>query len=335
MRRILITILTVAISRLPVTAHDSDLPLWHGQFTIADFLVFHFEMVGTDPKTPGFHKTTIPTFLMPVKLRFAGGITTDPSIPTPNESTGVPESPLNLVLASPLFQPADFFAGGHFLGKTQYIDAYQRANFFNHLDAGHDFHVLLQNPPSVLPVTIDVPLSAGFAIPFGAGTQGFVDLDFLKSKLRPWMTVAGTAALPIFLLADTKMTEPGGRHVGASHGFSGKQTYIIANFTPQHDILGLTHEVGEWLADPYKESATPPWLNPENDKCSRDMEIADPINGLNHAFTMETTLGRPVTFHLQDLAFLSWFAHRIPSTSAGGLFSFWGNLTGPPPICTQ
>ena len=56
MRRILIPILTVAISRLPVTAHDSDLPLWHGQFTIGDFLIFHFEMVGTHPKTPGFHK---------------------------------------------------------------------------------------------------------------------------------------------------------------------------------------------------------------------------------------------------------------------------------------
>jgi hypothetical protein len=166
-------------------------------------------------------------------LRFAGGITTDPSIPMQNvqyRRSGIAAQPGAGIAA---VSTRRLLCRRPLPGKTQYIDAYQRANFFNHLDAGHDFHVLLQNPPSVLPVTVDVPLSAGFAIPFGAGTQGFVDLDFLKSKLRPWMTVAGTAALPIFLLADTKMTEPGGRHVGATHGFSGKQTYIIANFTPQ------------------------------------------------------------------------------------------------------
>ena len=324
------TCILAAVSILPLQSHDSDLPLWHGQFRFAGFLTYDFDMVGTDPSLPGNHTTTIRTVLFPVQLRFIGGITTNASKPMRN-STGIMESPLNLVVASPLFQSMNYFVGGLPVGNTQYIDAYNRANFFNHLNAGHDFRVVLQNPPVVVPVTIDVPFSAGFATLDENGTHGFVDEDFLKAQLHSWMTLAGTAALPIFLLADTKMTKHNGSTMAAVHGFTGKQTYIIADFSPRIDVSPLSHEIGEWLADPYLENATPGWPAPDGG-CSKRMEIADPINALNQSVFIETKLGW-ATFHLQDFAFLSWFAHRIPSTSAAGFYTFWGNDSGPAALC--
>jgi hypothetical protein len=288
-------------------------------------------MVGTDPGLRGNHTTTIRTILFPVQLRFIGGIATNASNPMRN-STGITESPLNLATASPLFQPRNFSVGGRPVGNTQYIDAYNRANFFNHLDANHDFHVLLQNPPAVIPVTIDVPLWAGLATVDEKGTHGLVDEEFLKTELRPWMTIAGTDALPIFLLADTKMTKHSGT-LGGVHGFTGKQTYVIANFSQEFDVSALSHEIGEWLADPYLENATPGWPQPDGG-CEKLMEIADPTNLVNQAISIETKWGRAV-YHPQDLTFLSWFAHRIPSTSATGYYTFWGNASGPPALCTH
>jgi len=43
-----------------------------------------------------------------------------------------------------------------------------------------------------------------------------------------------------------------------------------------------------------------------------------------------------VTYHPQDEAFFSWFAHQSPSIGAGGRYSYVSpsKLTSPPPSCT-
>jgi hypothetical protein len=38
-------------------------------------------------------------------------------------------------------------------------------------------------------------------------------------------------------------------------------------------------------------------------------------------------------YHLQDEAFLSWFARQSPSTAIGGQYSYLGTLTAPAASC--
>ena len=40
-----------------------------------------------------------------------------------------------------------------------------------------------------------------------------------------------------------------------------------------------------------------------------------------------------LTYHLQDAAFLSWFARQSPSIGYGGRYTFLGTFTTPSPPC--
>ena len=50
--------------------------------------------------------------------------------------------PVNVMLQSPIFKNDDFNLGGTDVGTTQYIDAFQRANFWSLIDR-NNYHTLL------------------------------------------------------------------------------------------------------------------------------------------------------------------------------------------------
>ena len=69
-----------------------------------------------------------------------GNKTFDPNTPYFGNHTTT-----QMVLLSPLFQTyVDFVQGGMDLGKTQYIDAYQRGNFWRNVQTNTNYHVVLK-----------------------------------------------------------------------------------------------------------------------------------------------------------------------------------------------
>jgi hypothetical protein len=76
--------------------------------------------------------------------------------------------PLTLFEESPIFQSVSFTFGGTNVGDTQYLDAFQRANFWS-FTKGHDYHVKLDPVTITSPVFIDVRDADGLA----PGTTSF------------------------------------------------------------------------------------------------------------------------------------------------------------------
>ena len=92
------------------------------------------------------------------------------------------------------------------------------------------------------------------------------------------------------------------------------------------DINALSHEVSEWMNDPFGSNVVPTWesvLAPQYG-CSNALETGDPLVGV--AFDVNG-------YHPQDEAFLSWFAHQTPSIGYRGRYSFLGSFTSPSTLC--
>jgi hypothetical protein len=91
----------------------------------------------------------------------------------------------------------------------------------------------------------------------------------------------------------------------------------------------LSHEVSEWLHDPFISNTVPPWESPLPLSsgfygCSSLLETGDAVS--DAAFEVNG-------YQLQDEAFLSWFAHQAPSIGIGGQYSYLGTFTQPSPLC--
>jgi len=178
-----------------------------------------FTMVGTDPATTN-SATTVTAFLIPVRIVISPTPTGifDPAHVLPNGRSVIQ----NTVL-SPIFNSGiDFVQGGVDLGNTQYIDAFQRGNFWKYVQTHTGYHVLL-GTPTVLPVqTITVSSSLGSVSsnPFGSGIVGTYDIFAFDSKLqsiirkfpqitpgyhlnkRHWNTVVIDGSLPGSMIVD-------------------------------------------------------------------------------------------------------------------------------------
>jgi hypothetical protein len=137
-------------------------------------------------------------------------------------------------LDSPLFNAGiDFKQGGTDLGNTQYIDAYQRGNFWSSVSANSSYHVLLGTPSVAAEQTITVSNSQGKVInnPFGSGKVGEMNINSFDSNLQSFMkhlTQINPGVLPIFLTYDIYLTS-GGCCIGGYHSANGApptgQTY--------------------------------------------------------------------------------------------------------------
>jgi hypothetical protein len=79
------------------------------------------------------------------------------------------------IVASPIFnQGVNFTQGGTNLGTTQYIDAFQRGNFWSTVASHRSYHVFLAAPVILPEQTINVPPALGKVVnnPFGRGIVG-------------------------------------------------------------------------------------------------------------------------------------------------------------------
>jgi hypothetical protein len=87
----------------------------------------------------------------------------------------------------------------------------------------------------------------------------------------------------------------------------------------------LSHEIGEWLDDPFYTNKVPYWINPISNACNGNLlEVGDPVT--NYQFSVNGTL-------LQDLVYYSWFSRDRPSIGLDGQYDFMGKLTAPATTC--
>jgi hypothetical protein len=299
-----------------------------------------------------------------------GIITTKPGVTTFNPTvpdTACLSAPNNVPTAlfhqSPLLNPATFDFGGTVVGTTEYSDAFQRSNFWKVLGSHVDeYHVLL-NPKFLDPIVIEVPKVYGLALattalgppPFCAPV-GIVDINwfdaYLTGTVIPALAARGVnpTNFPIFfvhnLAWDSPVTNINDCCILGYHGATGfpipTQTYSPADFdstgifgpavinVATEDTDNLSHEVAEWMDDPFGINPTPPWGHVgEQSACQNNLEVADP---LSETEAPPIVMSNGFTYHLQELAFFSWFFGE-PSVGVSGWFSNNGTFltdAGPP-----
>lgn len=309
------------------------------------------------------------THTLGVKISFHNGnFRADGKITTaPGDATFDPTAADNSCLASPnnvptevfqqspIFLPASFNFGGTNVGTTQYIDAFQRGGFWDVINRS-TYHTTL-SPVQVLdPIVIDVPADQGLAVipsVFGTcGNFGIVNINLIDQIVTSSFGQLASSGVnpgtfPIFMLYNAAMSigDPtnifnccaGGYHNAVATSSTTIQTYSPLDFdttgvfgTSALDTAIASHEVGEWTNDPYVNNPTPAWGHTgQVSGCQNNLEVGDPLTG---NLAPLVTMPNGFTYHLQELAFFSWF-YGAPSIGVNGWFSDSGIFqqdAGPP-----
>jgi hypothetical protein len=233
-------------------------------------------------------------------------------------------------LASPVFKAGiDFVQGGTDLGNTQYIDAFQRGNFWGTVSSHTGYHLLLGTPTVMPELTLNVGTHGRLATEFGVKV-GLADINWFDLQLQNYMAAHTSIvpnSLPIFITYDVYLTN-GGCCIGGYHSSFGSLTtpQAYSHFTYidkvgpfAQDVSALSHEVGEWADDPLV-------VNNGNPVQCGALEVGDPEEGFAKYGGFPYTLGG-FTYNLQDLVWLPYFGAPT-STSANGWLTFQGNPFG-------
>jgi hypothetical protein len=281
-------------------------------------------MIGTNPTNTN-SSTTVPVYIIPIKMVYGsrnGNMTFDPN--THKAANGL--TVVQNLIASPLFASAvDFVQGGTNLGTTQYEDAFQRGNFWSTVQTNSSYHVLLGSPTVLTEQTINVSQAQGKVItnPFASGKVGTMTISSFDSKLQTFIrsfSQINPGVLPLFVTYDIYLTS-GGCCIGGYHSANGSQpggqTYSYATYADpgafSQDVSAFSHELGEWLDDPFVDNAV-------NCTDNSILEVGDPLEGGANYGAYPYTLGS-FTYNLQSLVFLGYFG-APPSTSVHSWLAF-------------
>jgi hypothetical protein len=269
---------------------------------------YNFTMVGTNPASTN-GTTTVTAYIVPVIMNYTKAIygsshhKFDPTRDTQNGVT-IDQNILN----SPLFQNVDWNWGGTDVGTTQYVDAFQRASFWQNVTTNTSYHVVLS--PTVLTSLVIKPTKAqGGAVinnPFGGtGKVGEMNINSFDGYLQSYMSSHSQITpdtVVIFVTNNIYLTS-GGCCIGGYHSANTNgQTYMAATyaysstFVFSNDISAFSHEIGEWYDDPKITSNSPCGL----------LETGDPLEGKTNYGDFNVTFGG-VTWHPQTLAMMEYF----------------------------
>jgi hypothetical protein len=302
---------------------SGNLPTWNGSFTYGGSN-YTYNMVGTAPSSNT--STTVTTYIIPLKIvitnRGGSKTTFDPQHVLSNGRTVVQNTTV-----SPIFQNLTYVQGGVNVGTTQYIDAYQRANFWGTVQNAQSYHVLLGGPTVLAEQTLSPSRTYGkTGSPFGF-TAGLVDINWFDAQIVNLISALGIQpnTFPIFLTYDVYLTQNGQCCIGGYHSSEGNignlQSYAHATYVDHpgdfaQDVSALSHEVGEWVDDPLTVN-----YNGNNTPCGI-LEVGDPLeNNPNYGAYHYTLNG--FQYNLQDLVTLPYFG-APPNTTVNDWFTFQG-----------
>jgi hypothetical protein len=286
---------------------------------------YPYSSVGTDPRT-STATTTVPVIFIPVKILDANGAYSRPSGATVSNTTG-----------SALFRDSSVTGG------TQYGDATLRASFSSYVKAqGSRWHVLLGSPSTTALQTVKVPSNEGTTYSLSGGTVVMaVNANWYGKTLASLAAKYSAKALVIFLTYDavgcSNYTKPQTCNESGFHSdtitSTGTHTYAWASWQDTAvmgasgaDLAAMSHEVAEWLNDPFDNNIVPRWSVPSEPQygCSNLFEVGDPLVG--HVFTING-------LHYQDVADFSWFTRQSPSIGSNGWYSYRGTFKTYSPSC--
>jgi len=305
---------------------------------------FAYSIVGSNPAVASATPvTTVKTLVIPLVIKFSNGSSWDPSVADTCDP-GV--SALSRTQKSPIFVGHAWNWGGTSIGTGQLISTFQRAQFWKYAKPtgiNPTYGVELAKT-SLAKVIINVPVAdaaQASGVPCGNGLLGAVNINWLDSYLQntviPSLATKGLNAstFPLFVVhnvveyvGSTSNCCVLGYHSSFAPQAGVVQTYGLATydnsseFTGVSDISTLTHEVGEWMNDPFALNPTKPWGHiGQVSGCQGNLEVGDPLSGS----TFTDTVGG-FTYHPQELAFFSWFYHQSPSIGVNGWYSNKGTF---------
>jgi hypothetical protein len=325
-----------------------------------DGKTYNGQIVGANPTTRPAHPTVVPTVIVPVRLVFKYSSTVsyifDPTVTDPG-CIGSGRTALGLTEQSPLFNDVTYKLGSTTVGNTQYIDAFQRANFWKDVSAtGANYHTLLGITPMPLQ-TVTIP-SANTGTTSGtvygtsglcgsntgninkANSLGVMSISFWDPMARKIITNLGITpnTFVFFLFYNAVMSSGASDNTNnccifGYHDITGSQTYGTGEFEGRDQTLfagtadtsALSHELGEWVNDPTGVNPTPAWGHlGQVPGCQNNYEVGDPLSG-----TLMPAVPMPngFTYHLQELAFFDWYYRVSPSLGVNGWYSLNGAFT--------
>jgi len=242
--------------------------------------------------------------------------------------------------------------GGTGLGTGQYpTSLIQRANFYKQTSAkgavNPNYGIRL-NAATETPIDVEVPVGVGATEDTGCAQIGVVDFssfmsDFTSLIFSSLAKDIPPSVLPIFLLSNVVFfhnTVGSCCTVGVSGlvrnpAFHSKlQPFLIGDFDTSglfddaQDVAALTGLVGSWLDDPFLDDRTPAWTE-SGGGCANILYASGPLDGS----TFPVSMPDGYTYHLDDLAFRSWFYGDHTSSGINGWYSFDGNLVSPASSC--
>ena len=320
----------------------NSVPNFTNSFTFGG-TVFPYTMVGRDPRKGD--STHVNTALVTIRFFF---------------DEFADQNGRNLVIdAASVLQPIvsgpNFENAAYGTGTTQFSDAIQRAEFFNVMKS--DWHTLIQKPRMLPPVQIEVPF--GMSLVFQAGPGGpvfaLIDQGFFISQLNTILQFVPFQVdeLAIVMTRNALFYQSGstanccvvGFHTAFETAVHGNrhdvQTFVAATWldagifgdTGRADVNALSHEITEWMNDPFVNNNVPPWQVSFSSppQCQANLETGDPLELFpTNAFPV-TIDG--FTYHPQSEALLEWFARQAPSAAFQGAYSYpdMTLLTAPSP----
>jgi hypothetical protein len=313
---------------------------WMGTFNFGG-TVFPFTMVGGSPLQLRAQPSYIPVVIVPLRIDF-GRV---PDVTGPDGAAcGDTQSVLSRVQNSPLFtSDLSWTQGNTVVGTaTQYTDAFQRANFWKYIVShAPNFHVLL-NPVTTTSLWV-VPAATVQAAEDVAACPDHPVVTVDKSVLDT-IVVPGIIqhfgirpnTLLLVLTYNVKILQSDGFLVGYHNALANGQTYIVGSYIDPGvggqnlaDISILSHELAEWMDDPFLNNFVPPWGHiGQVNGCEQLLEVGDPLT-----FTTSPVFSRGFNYHVQDLGFISWFARVNPAVSVNGWYSMFNNLGPGQPVC--
>lgn len=342
---------------------------WTSSFTDpTNQVTYPFTIVGSDPRLGG--STTVATVIVPLTFKFVAGKQDVSVLNVPARGYVATAQDVSMngaddvanAVASPIFTPSSFPISRD--SGVQYGDAVMRAQFGK---VGTGYHVNLGQPEVLRAVIINVPEDKGVAVlnPVGVLT-GIVDATWFKERLRHVINErhVDPTTLPIFLSHNVFQYQDGnylhcctiGGHGAGSPTSTAPITvdgkgrkpvhtfvfaaYITPNSFPRFpapfaglsDINSLSHEISEWMTNPFGGNTVQPYPVPlaPPGVCSSGLETGDVVSGVWFPMPGNPNPAAGGVWHPQDEAFLNWFARNGEPAGlvpADGRFTLMGPMT--------
>jgi hypothetical protein len=279
-------------------------------------------IVGTNPFVPSTWNGNTPINAVVVPVIFLGSPTFDPTV---GDLCDGNVSPLARFKNSPLTNNVPLTVFNQYVGDTQFINGFRRAEFWNTIGgnpayqntinftylpavtiSGAPLSTLSGTTPSGCPTTLGI-------LP-GGGLQ-----PLLENTIIPSLKISPTQFV-IFLFHNVVQQANPGYVLGYHAAFgSPVQTYAVVDwdmtsiFSGVADASVASHEIAEWMDDPLGTNLTPAWGNVgQVSGCTTSWEAGDPLTGY---------LMPPIgNYHMQELAFFSFFFNSPTDRSVGASY---------------